>query len=191
MIKHHLAPFLWVILLHTTAAAQTKPVAPPRWSLSLTAGPSFPVGRFGGKDAAPELDVAAHTGAGAQLALTWWAIPSVGVVLATTGQIDPIGIKPTSSVPPSYLRWNAWKIARFLGGITVNLPLSSKRFSLGIKALAGTMKTSAPGYTVVSGTDWRSGTSIAGQQHPGESLGLTFTWEAGASLKWQLKGSRL
>ena len=189
MSRHLL--ILHLILLATLASpAHAQPVGnkqspPQRWSLSLTAGPSIPVGRFAATDPFNN-DWGAHAGAGAEFALTWWANPFIGLTVATTGQSNPIGTH-TNSGWPLTLRFNSWKIARFLGGLTVSPPPSSRKFSVDIRGLVGTLKTGVPGYTIVAGNDPRSGASLVGVERPDDHMGLVMTWEAGADIKWKIK----
>ena len=190
MKKRLYYPLAILIVLHTAANAQTTPEKPSRWSLSLSAGPSFPTGKFASKDLLSDESGDARIGAGAELALTYWLNPCIGLMFAAAGQENPIGTF-TSPPDPGFgtltIENDPWKIARFLAGGTFSHPLSAG-FSLDFRALAGLLKTSIPGYTYHT----NSGSGLSTSQSAGKAaafpLPWTFAYEAGAGLKWQSPG---
>ena len=179
-----------VLLLQLSGRAQKAQEPLSRWSLSLSAGPAFPIGKFASKDQLASESGHARIGAGAELALTYWLNRSFGVVATAAGQENSIGTFTSVPNPGSgsaTIQNDPWKIARFLAGGTFSHPLSGG-LSLEIRALAGLLKTRLPGYTyhISSGSGLSS--SQSGGKASAFSLPWTFAYEAGAGLKWQSPG---
>jgi len=190
MKKRLLYNLTFLIVLNMTANAQTTPEKPSRWSLSLSAGPSFPTGTFASNDRLSSESGHARIGAGAELALTYWLNRRFGLVFAAAGQENAIGTF-TSLPDPGFgnvtIENDPWKIARFLAGGTFSHPLSA-RLSFDIRALAGLLKTSIPGYTYHTNSGSGQSNVQSDGHAPGFSLPWTFAYEAGAGLQWQSPG---
>jgi hypothetical protein len=182
MSKH---PLLVLILLAGLAPARAQKTQRPAnpWSLSILAGPTIPAGAFASTDLLNSEAGRARTGAGAELALTYWPIRSIGIMVAVAGQIN--SMRPYTASRFGYpgiitAQNDPWKIARYLAGPTASLGLS-KRLSLEGRLLGGVLKTSYP--SVV----YTYNNSLTDRFHA-TSIPWTFDWEAGAGCKWQLPG---
>ncbi|HEY4108546.1 hypothetical protein [Puia sp.] len=173
--------------------AQTQPAAAARqpafhrWSVSLQAGPSLPVGKFASGNPTSDEAGHAHVGVGAELALTRWFNRRVGLTFAAAGQQNAIGAvtpPPNPVTGTVFTRNDPWKVGRLLAGATLDLPLSSPRLSLVVRALAGVIKTTSPANTLRL--------YVSGNPLDVKIAAVPFSWafayEAGASLKWQSPG---
>jgi len=151
-----------------------------RWSIGLSAGPSFPTGKFAEKNTGYLGSGYALTGAGAELTVGYRLSRTFGLVAMAGWQenkqridVSYIGPDILLIIPPS---GHNWTIARLLTGISYSYPFSTHVGpTLQIRALGGFFKTSIPG--VLNGWD------IAEDSSP---LPWTFCYQADAGLKWKL-----
>jgi hypothetical protein len=131
-----------------------------RWSIGFSAGPSFPVGKYGYKKFPDNEAGYAQTGYGAEIFLGYRLNRSFGAVLVMNGQENattnspqhrPILYPPTPNFNYTTtvdFHSHNWKIARFLAGGVFNRPLSGRGgISLQLRILAGVLKTGVPGYS--------------------------------------------
>jgi len=185
MKKQPLCALILITFLQTARAQTDAPKHPAihKWSLDLSAGLAVPVGKFASNDYNAESGHA-KVGATAEFAVTRWLNPSFGITFAAAGQENSIGKFTTYTNPgPAYsTEYDSWKLARLLAGVSFNRRLSKTGFSIGVRALAGVLKTSAPGYTEYIGNHQNE------VRTPSSPLHWAFAYEAGAGLKWQSTG---
>ncbi len=157
-----------------------------RWSIGLSAGPSFPTGKFTDENTSDLRSGYALTGVGAELTGGYRLNPSFGLVAMAGWQENKQKIpqqpynNPTILIDPYILvappPSHTWNIVRLLTGISYAHPFSThSRLSLQIRALGGLLKTSIP---VVMN-------SIASTENS-QTLPWTFCYQADAGLKWKL-----
>jgi hypothetical protein len=170
------------------------PLAPTtfsHWSLSLEAGPVFPVGAFHHNDPYSTTSNAgnARTGVGADLSATYRFAPSFGLTIlggiAEAPEHNELLTLLTPGWPVTLMVQNKhWKMARFLVGPTFEQPFTRKgRLSLQIRALAGLLKTRVPDFTEYAGTQPTDAGAVNYLNGP---LPWAFAYQADAGLKWKL-----
>jgi hypothetical protein len=173
-------PLLCIALLSLSRSQAQKTYS--RWSIGLSAGPSFPTGKFAHKNTGEVGSGYALTGVGAELTAGYRLNRTFGLVAIAGWQenkqrIDQSLIVPGTGtlmvVPPP---GHTWKIARLLTGVSYSYPFSTRSGpTLQIRVLGGLLKTSIPGVL--------NGFSIT--ENP-PALPWTFCYQADAGLKWKL-----
>jgi hypothetical protein len=198
--------FLPLVLLTISTMRAYAQDLPPRWSLSLAAGPAFPIANFHHFTAADGSAVSAQTGGNVELsgALRVWRALSATLVIegqenSGTG-IDYSFIPPGTGKPIGSSKGNDWKIARVLAGAVYSWPLTKKTGPvLLIRLLGGVQQTISPNDKEALLNAFPDGAVVAGPMRttssaPGTATypGLTFPWsfsyEADAGLQWRFRG---
>jgi hypothetical protein len=174
--------------------AQSPTAKFPHWSLEVTGGPAFPVGKFASKALNSNESGHAHIGPGAELAVTRRLTRAIGLVLTAGSEKNPIGTYSTLINPGSggfTIKNEPWMIARFGLGLDYAHSLSS-RLSFDLRATAGLLKSRVPGYSyhlppynyLYIATNTVEIQIISSSR----ALPWAFAYAAGADLKWRVKG---
>ncbi len=183
--------FLAVLVLSTiltlsaqaqqTASAQPentslRPENASRWSIGLTAGPAFPVGKFVHPQGSNLATV--HAGGSFELNGAYRLCHAFSATMVLQGQLNngngmEYGLpNPGDGDATGPYNVKDWRIARLLAGGVYTLPLAKQNGpALLIRALAGIQKTKTAS--------------------PEISFPWAFSYEADAGLKWPLPGKRI
>lgn len=183
--------FLAVLALSTllTLSAQAQQSASPqpenapglpgnasRWSIGLTAGPAFPVGKFVNPQDPNVATV--HAGGSVEINGAYRLCHVFSATMVLQGQLNNgdgmfYGLpNPVDGDATGPYNVKDWRIARLLGGGIYSLPLAKPTGpALLIRALAGIQKTKTA--------------------NPEISFPWAFSYEADAGIKWPLSGKRI
>lgn len=198
--------FCWLALSISVVRAQS-PMAKKqqsRWFAGLTAGPSFPLGKFAAKDPYDVQAGLAKTGPALQLTAGYFFHPRLGAMFLAGGQINPQDaeaygrfIKGQYGATSRYsVHTRNWNMLRLMAGPVFELPLSPQGpVALRVKLLAGVLKTSMPGYSYTVTTYYVAtgptgspvgGSSTSSQTFSSTSLPWAFSYQAEAGVRWRL-----
>lgn len=183
MKKHPLCALILLIILQTAQAQNpaTPKAATHPWSLSLAAGPAFPTGGFNSLAPGPPIIGHTQTGRAGELSLGYSFNRYIGALFTIAGQVN--SISPQNNSFYTITHYDQWKMARFLLGPSLSLPFAASRFSVQARAQAGVGRTGQRNYSYIFDTG--DGPMPAyGKIVIGPSP-WTFTYQAGAGLKWQ------
>lgn len=182
---------LW-FLLNMPAQAQEKA---SRWSIGITAGPTFPVGEFAGYHSSYASPGGVNTGESAELSGQYRICRSFGVAMSVSGQLNHgTGIPYTLRTPEQTEPYrtntginNDWQVTRLLTGGVYTLPLSNRRGpALLVRLLGGIQKVRTPDYSYIDpAVEYLPGYSNQITQ-PGAALHWVFSYAADAGLEWKL-----
>ncbi len=188
MKKYLLYPLVFLLFRGNPLRAQEKP---PRWSIGLAAGPAYPTGKFADLHNGVSTSGSVHPGGSAEISGSYQVCPSFSATLVVSGQINrgdgiPYNDPPSGSpVISDTYNDHYWRMARVQAGGVYTLPLSKdRRFALLVRVLGGIQKTKTADYSFAG---YLPSSGLTKFTYHGLSLPWTFTYEADAGLKWQLK----
>lgn len=124
------------------------------------------------------------TGAVAELSLGYSFNRYISALFSAAYQVNSVGTD--QNLFYLSIHNDPWKIARFLLGPSVSLPLGKSRFSMQARAQAGLLKTSLPGFTYLFDTG--DGPQAITRKVLATPFPWAFSYQAGAGLKWQSAG---
>jgi hypothetical protein len=192
-------PSIWAVLVVSTAltlpaqaqkSVSTRPEKASRWSIGLTAGPAFPVGKFVNPLGPGSGTV--HAGGSAEINGEYRLCHTFSATMVLQGQINNGNVLAYMLPNPAdgYLTGpygdKDWRIARLLAGGIYTLPLSKQKGpALLIRLLAGIQKTRTADYHY---SNQMNNIDVA---YPGISFPWAFSYEADAGIKWPLPGKRI
>ena len=190
---------IWAVLVVSTAltlpaqaqkSASPTSESPSRWSIGLTAGPAFPVGKFAHPLGSGSGTV--HAGGSAEINGEYRICHRFSATTVLQGQLNNGNVAPytVSSPADGYITGpygdNHWRIARLMAGGIYTLPLSKQKGpALLIRLLAGIQKTKTAGF------NYSNPTYNLDITYPGISFPWAFSYEADAGIKWPLPGKRI
>jgi hypothetical protein len=149
--------------------------------LTLSAGPSFPIGDFASKDLLSDKSGFAAVGQSLNISYTKISLNKIGFSIELRGQRNPVDVKAmeeslnksvfatgfwasNGGMPPpqipgtTFSNWNvkknSWYAGSAMGGICAEVPLgSSKKTTFNAKLLVGGVFVKSPGIEANSNTD--------------------------------------
>jgi len=190
---------LLLSLLTTRSQAQSPQPASPEKSrkffVGLSLGPSFPTGKFAGKNYQDTTAGLAQPGPALAISGGYMFTRSIGAVLLVGGQINKtdagaiasgIAQRNGDTVRTEASAHN-WKSARLMGGMVFKLPLTpSGKLSFQARILAGALKTSVPGYSYSMSLPAYGNFPYETGTKGDVSLNWAFCYQATTGLSWKL-----
>ena len=200
-MKKTLIPFIVLLLVGFQLRAQTPMPAsgsPGPWSVGLSVGPAFPVGKFTGQTTTEYNAVGgfARPGLSAELSGRYRLSQSFGAALVISGQENPVNTTAIAKYYQQLLQTSGnveatsknWKMVRILVGEDYTLPLKGHALSLQIRALGGVLKTHTPANSYFVGTSANGPYFAQGGSFSGLKLPWSFCYQGDAALLWNLQG---
>ena len=139
--------WLAAAMLHCNAQ-QTK----PKFSLNLTAGPSFPIGDFGNKTFSfyPDSSGLAKTGPLLSLKFAYRAKSKIGLAFVASGATYLQDKKSYEIYPNSVVEVHKWEVLKFLIGPEYFIPMGKTKdhFIFYFGGYAGLCKANLPAFRV-------------------------------------------
>lgn len=195
-MKKHILFFFLLLLIFPYTYAQT---VSDKNTLSLSIGPSFPVGHFSSTDPSDKLSGYAKAGEAIDIAFAHEVHNGFGLTAMLFGQRNGLNTNALArqlaetgivfgfngASPNHYPNWTidkaSWYTASLLAGITEQLPLKkNSKFSFTARALIGAAHVQSPKLNGSSKTD----TSYAVISQNNASA-IAFSYIAGIGLKYQ------
>ena len=177
----------------------TRAATMSRWSVALTAGPSFPVGRFAGIH---NTEFSAHRGVAiggiAEAAVTYRIWHSISAIVAIDGQLNHGNGIPNTAVysypagqgPHVGAFGDDWQMTRVMGGGVYALPLARHGGpTLVVRAMAGIQYTRIPDFDETDPDELPGYHYVLHAQGQDGWPRMTFSYEFDGGLKWNLHGS--
>ena len=194
-MKQYLLCGLAFWIIGQTSAQTSEKLS--RWSIGLTGGAAFPVGKFQRLHSAYG-GSGVSTGSSAELFGEYRIWRSFSATLSINGQLNQGDGTPydwrkynwITNVPGKKSSAHQWQIARILAGGVYTIPLASRPGpALLVRALAGVQKTSSPTFSYIDpAIDYFLAPDDPYTHLPGLSLPWTFSYETDAGLKWAFPG---
>jgi opacity protein-like surface antigen len=193
-----------LLLFLTSLYAQQAPPGGSRWSVSLLAGASIPVGKFGGKDLADSTKSFAQVGPSINLQLNYRLHSCFGLSLLLSGQENSVNssameqeIEKANPGEYSSISSGKWEIAKIMAGPTFFHAIGKGKWELTVKGMAGALKTAQPQMTIAGATgvlisggyvlDTGSYSSISFEDYSSKRPApWAFSWLAGAGLRFRI-----
>ena len=133
------------------------------WSISVTGGVSFPVGKFAGKNFDDTTESFARLGPALNLLLQYRLNPQFGWAVSFTGQENYVDINSMAqqAAPPNTdttvshtnVSSGSWMIGKIMTGPTLSLPLGTKKkWYFTARLMAGVLRTAEPKLAIGIGT---------------------------------------
>jgi hypothetical protein len=182
-------------LLNISAQAQEKA---PRWSVGVTAGPAFPVGKFSGYHSPIQSSGGVSIGESAELSGEYRICRSFALAMTFSGQLNHGAGVPYfltngqfSHSPESNIGFNRdWRMSRILTGGVYTIPLSKRKGpAFFVRLLGGIAKIRTPDYSFNELEIQNNILPLIQPNYityPGATLPWTFSYETGAGIKWGL-----
>jgi hypothetical protein len=190
------APTLLTVLMANAMCANAQnPTS--RLSLSLAAGPAYPINAFHQTAsfsgiAGPSGD--ARSGGSVEIGASWRFSRYISAAVVAEGQenkgngIEYSFFTPDTKAPAGSSKGNNWKIARIMAGPVYTLPLSKKTGpTLLVRLLGGVQKTVSPDFKAALSHIFEnlSVINIEPTAYTGHSFPWSFSYEADAGLEWK------